>query len=86
MVTKTTRLYLTTGYRFKLRYSHSTLQLFSTGIENRYGLFRVRSDDSTVYVGSVEITYKYLRIEHEFEGLTFYDKYSFDDIQIIKPN
>lgn len=79
------KLYLKSGYCFKLRYSHSKLQLVSIA-DNDYHLFRVRDNDATVYVGKVTITYKYLKVEHEFEGLTFYDKYNIDDIQILKTN
>ena len=82
---KSTKLYLKSGYCFKLRYSHSKLQLIHMS-GNDYRLFRVRDNDGTVYVGSVTITYKYLNIEHEFEGLIFNDKYNIDDIQIIHPH
>ena len=80
---KSVKLYLKSGYRFKLRYSHSTLQLIHMS-DNDYRLFRVRENGGTVYVGTVTLTYKYLNVEHEFEGLTFTDKYNIEDIQIIK--
>ncbi len=83
-MTKNKRLYLTTGYQFKLRYSHSTYQIISAG--ERLGLFSIKSNGGTVHIGSVIISVKYVRVEHEFEGLTFTDKHRFDDIEIIHPN
>lgn len=79
-----TKLYLKNGYAFKIKYSHSTLKLVSLQ-GNRFGLFRIRPDGSSVYVGKALLTYKFINVEHEFEGLIFTDKYSINDIQIIKP-
>lgn len=79
------RLHLKSGFRFKLRYSHNTLRLVSTikDFPDRFHMFRVKDCGGTVYIGVITISYKYLHIEHTFEGLTFNDKYSFDDIEIV---
>lgn len=78
------KLHLKSGYRFKLRYSHNEFRLISTSKDfpDRFNMFRVKECGGTVYIGVVHVSYKYLNIEHEFEGLTFIDKYSFDDIDI----